>query len=47
MRNGSRANCSGHRKPFTSYPYPHGQTVTLSLYWAGQLGIALAARWTG
>ena len=28
-------------------PYPHGQTVTLSLYWAGQLGIALAARWTG
>jgi alkenylglycerophosphocholine/alkenylglycerophosphoethanolamine hydrolase len=28
-------------------PYPHGQTVTLSLYWAGQLGIALAARWSG
>jgi uncharacterized membrane protein YhhN len=27
-------------------PYPHGQTVTLSLYWAGQLGIALAARWS-
>jgi len=26
-------------------PYPHGQTVTLSLYWTGQLGIALAARW--
>jgi uncharacterized membrane protein YhhN len=26
-------------------PYPHGQTVTLSLYWAGQLGIAMAARW--
>ncbi len=25
--------------------YPHGQTVTLSLYWAGQLGVALAARW--
>lgn len=28
-------------------PYPHGQTVTLSLYWAGQLGITLAARWSG
>jgi alkenylglycerophosphocholine/alkenylglycerophosphoethanolamine hydrolase len=28
-------------------PYRHGQTVTLSLYWAGQLGIALAARWAG
>jgi len=28
-------------------PYPHGQTVTLSLYWTGQLGIALAARWSG
>lgn len=28
-------------------PYAHGQTVTLSLYWAGQLGIALAARWAG
>ena len=28
-------------------PYPHGQTVTLSLYWSGQLGIALAARWSG
>jgi uncharacterized membrane protein YhhN len=27
-------------------PYPHGQTVTLSLYWAGQLGIAVAARWS-
>jgi uncharacterized membrane protein YhhN len=27
-------------------PYPHGQTVTLSLYWTGQLGIALAARWS-
>jgi uncharacterized membrane protein YhhN len=26
-------------------PYHHGQTVTLSLYWAGQLGIALASRW--
>ncbi len=26
-------------------PYPHHQTVTLCLYWAGQLGIALAARW--
>lgn len=26
--------------------YPHGQTVTLSLYWTGQLGIALAARWS-
>jgi alkenylglycerophosphocholine/alkenylglycerophosphoethanolamine hydrolase len=26
-------------------PYRHGQTVTLSLYWTGQLGIALAARW--
>jgi uncharacterized membrane protein YhhN len=26
-------------------PYRHGQTVTLSLYWAGQLGIALGARW--
>jgi alkenylglycerophosphocholine/alkenylglycerophosphoethanolamine hydrolase len=25
--------------------YRHGQTVTLSLYWSGQLGIALAARW--
>lgn len=28
-------------------PYPHGQTVTLTLYWSGQLGIALAARWAG
>jgi uncharacterized membrane protein YhhN len=27
-------------------PYPHGQTVTLSLYWTGQLGIALAALWS-
>jgi uncharacterized membrane protein YhhN len=27
-------------------PYPHGQTVTLSLYWAGQLGLAVAARWS-
>ncbi len=27
-------------------PYRHGQTVTLTLYWAGQLGIALAARWS-
>jgi uncharacterized membrane protein YhhN len=27
-------------------PYPHGQTVTLSLYWAGQLAIAMAARWS-
>jgi uncharacterized membrane protein YhhN len=27
-------------------PYPHGQTVTLSLYWTGQLAIALAARWS-
>ena len=26
-------------------PYPHGQTVTLTLYWAGQLCIALATRW--
>jgi alkenylglycerophosphocholine/alkenylglycerophosphoethanolamine hydrolase len=25
--------------------YRHGQTVTLSLYWSGQLGIALAAHW--
>lgn len=23
----------------------HGQTLTLTLYWSGQLGIALAARW--
>jgi uncharacterized membrane protein YhhN len=23
----------------------HGQTITLSLYWTGQLGIAVAARW--
>jgi uncharacterized membrane protein YhhN len=27
-------------------PYPHGQTVTLSLYWTGQLAISLAARWS-
>jgi uncharacterized membrane protein YhhN len=27
-------------------PYEHGQTVTLSLYWAGQLGIASAVRWS-
>jgi len=27
-------------------PYPHGQTVTLSLYWTGQLAIAMAARWS-
>jgi uncharacterized membrane protein YhhN len=27
-------------------PYHHGQTVTLSLYWTGQLGIAMAARWS-
>jgi uncharacterized membrane protein YhhN len=27
-------------------PYPHGQTVTLTLYWTGQLGIAIAARWS-
>lgn len=26
-------------------PVRHGQTVTLALYWAGQFGIALAARW--
>jgi uncharacterized membrane protein YhhN len=25
-------------------PFRHGQTVTLALYWLGQLGIALAAR---
>lgn len=25
--------------------FPHAQTVTLALYWAGQLGIALSARW--
>jgi uncharacterized membrane protein YhhN len=27
-------------------PYRHGQTVTLALYWTGQLGIAVAARWS-
>jgi hypothetical protein len=27
-------------------PYDHGQTITLSLYWAGQLGIASAVRWS-
>jgi uncharacterized membrane protein YhhN len=27
--------------------FPHAQTVTLALYWSGQLGIALAARWAG
>jgi uncharacterized membrane protein YhhN len=27
-------------------PYPHGHTVTLWLYWTGQLGIALALRWS-
>jgi uncharacterized membrane protein YhhN len=27
-------------------PFPHGQTVTLLLYWIGQAGIALAARWS-
>lgn len=26
-------------------PYPCSQMVTLALYWAGQLGIALAIRW--
>jgi uncharacterized membrane protein YhhN len=26
-------------------PYRHGQTVTLTLYWLGQLGITMAARW--
>jgi uncharacterized membrane protein YhhN len=26
-------------------PLPHGQSICLALYWAGQLGIALAARW--
>jgi uncharacterized membrane protein YhhN len=26
-------------------PIKHGQTVTLLIYWLGQLGIALAARW--
>jgi len=26
-------------------PYPHGQTVTLTLYWTGQLGITMAACW--
>jgi uncharacterized membrane protein YhhN len=26
-------------------PFPRGQSVTLVLYWVGQLGIALAARW--
>jgi uncharacterized membrane protein YhhN len=26
-------------------PFRHGQTVTLLIYWLGQLGIALAARW--
>jgi alkenylglycerophosphocholine hydrolase len=28
-------------------PLRHGLTVTLLLYWTGQLGIALAARWAG
>ncbi len=27
--------------------YPHAQTITLGLYWSGQLGIALGARWVG
>ncbi len=26
--------------------YPHAQSVTLGLYWTGQLGIALACYWT-
>jgi len=26
-------------------PFPRGRTLTLLLYWIGQLGIALAARW--
>lgn len=26
-------------------PLPQGQAATLTLYWSGQLGIALAARW--
>lgn len=27
-------------------PYAHGHTITLSLYWAGQLGLMLGARWS-
>jgi uncharacterized membrane protein YhhN len=27
------------------HPLRHGQTINLILYWMGQLGIALAARW--
>jgi alkenylglycerophosphocholine/alkenylglycerophosphoethanolamine hydrolase len=28
-------------------PFPHAPLITLSLYWLGQIGIALATRWQG